>query len=48
MADPRPIHILIVSPHQADQHVLSGILKRSGFEVHEAAPAAEALHCWRR
>ena len=44
MSDPRPIHILIVSPHQADQHVLSGILKRSGFEVREAATAAEALH----
>ena len=43
MSDPRPIRILSVSPHQADQHVLSGILKRSGFEVREAATAAEAL-----
>jgi CheY-like chemotaxis protein len=44
MSNPRPIRILSVSPHQADQHVLSGILQQSGFEVREAATAAEALH----
>jgi PAS domain S-box-containing protein len=44
MSDPRPIRILSVSPHQADQHVLTGILRGSGFVVREAAAAAEALH----
>ena len=44
MSDPRPIRILSVSPHQAGRHALSGTLQQSGFEVREAATAAEALH----
>src|SRR5271166_975108 len=44
MADPQHIRILSFSPHQAGRHALSGMLKSSGFEVREAATAAEALH----
>ena len=44
MSDPRPIRLLSVSPHQAGRHALSAMLQQAGFEVHEAATAAEALH----
>jgi CheY-like chemotaxis protein len=39
----RNILILNVSPDQAGRHALSQMLKKSGFEVREAATIAEAL-----
>jgi len=43
MSDPRHNLILNVGPDQAGRQALSQLLKKSGFEVREAATSAEAL-----